>query len=176
MDKLPPAPLQQQEPAPHTAASLGAQILKPPSREPSDLPAGWIAQADPASGKTFYYHDHTRKSTWIRPEGAAAASVALNSLYSGEHKEHWVTASTAGQLPKQPNVTHEQYIEDRRRYLDELTRHEKTLPQTRRKAEGCVCSGGNCTGDSCCSGADAEGVAICFCCPCLCIAACFSSS
>ena len=33
----------------------------------ADLPDGWSAHVDKKSGKTYFYHKETKKSTWKRP-------------------------------------------------------------------------------------------------------------
>lgn len=44
-----------------------------------DAMAGWVTATDPQSGKTYYYNESTRQTSWTPPPPTAAASPAENA-------------------------------------------------------------------------------------------------
>ena len=42
-------------------------MAKPKGEEDLPLPQGWKEVKDPKSGKTYYYHKDTKKTSWKRP-------------------------------------------------------------------------------------------------------------
>ena len=43
-------------------------MAKPKGQEDQPLPEGWKEVNDPKSGKTYYYHKETKKTSWKRPK------------------------------------------------------------------------------------------------------------
>ena len=68
----------QQQVAGPAAGLLGAGAGSTPAADA--LPAGWVAAKDPASGKEYYYHAATSKTTWEKPAAPAAAAPATPAL------------------------------------------------------------------------------------------------
>ena len=58
------------------------------------LPAGWVEQAEPSTGKVYYFSVSTNETTWDRPEETSSAEFAVSTTAAVESHEEAVISTS----------------------------------------------------------------------------------